>query len=191
MYHFLRNNKTIVIPGVEKHIGGTIYVKQDYYDTPYGLVLPGTELSLGVIRFLRHYDPRKKETYEMATAEARFYIAHLLNNQGELEFVSIDVAETKDGELHSVEVISLPSAEKGWQVECIADSMKAHAMSEIVEKMTALQAVNWIDVNSAQRFQRPITISIPTWVANRKASGLHEKRLLNHSFKRNLTEQKK
>ncbi len=191
MYHFIRNEKTVIIPGVEKHIAGTFYVNQSYYETPYGLVFPGTELSLALIRFLRYYDPMDKKTYEMATADSRFYVAHLLNNQGEFEFLSVEVDLIKGASHHIVEVVSLPSPEKGWQVECLSDSMKAHAASDIIQKMTAKQAVQWLDVNSANRFQRPITISIPTWVATRKAEGFGEKRLLNNTFKRAVAEHNK
>lgn len=182
MHHFLQNSSLLVIPGRECASWGTFDVTPEYYETPYGLVLPTTELSLALIRFLRNYDRLDPASYEWATAENRRFFAHLLNNAGELELVTIDNQLSDEKPYYSVEIVSLPKPTHKWQVHQVSDYVKASVMTQIIEDMTQQAAVQWLDSNSGNRFQKPIPISIENWVKYRADKKLDGVFLQNHFF---------
>ncbi len=182
MHHFLRNKDKLIIPGVDATLAGSFRVTADYYDTPYGLVMPPTQLSLVMIRFLRRYKNRDEATYEWAPASARMFMTYLLNNEGVLEIVTHDVLPGKEHPLRVLEVLPVPAPTGGWNYMSLHDCVKAAAVTDIVSKMTQRQAVEFIDTNVGERFQKPITIDLKKWTEERKAKKLDQVFLQNHSF---------
>lgn len=184
MFHFIRNKRTLVIPGVDSHSSGAFSVTKDYYDTPYGLVLPATTLTAAVIRFLRHYKQDDPTSCDWVTADSRFFVFALLNNAGEFELVSLDpTPKGTDKVIYCLDVVHLPQAtDMKWRYECISDTVRGEAVSEVIEKMTAKQAIQWLDMNSGKRFQKPIVIDLVNWVQERKAKKLDQLFLQNRAF---------
>lgn len=167
MRHFLRNNKRLVIPGIESNSYYAFEVDVAYYETPYGLALPTTGKSATMLRFLRNYDQLNTNTFNFAPASTKSYVCYLLNNRGEMELVFMDGEMIDKVEQFNLEVITLPAGKPTWKVEDALGPTDAIAKSDAVKKMSQAAAVKWLDEHSGHRFQQPFTVDIETWVKNR------------------------
>ena len=165
------NKDQVIFPGMLHGISGEIIMTKDFMDTPYGLLMPTTKLSFGLLRFLKNFTEEGRPSIGYKPHWKRFLTGILLSNTNHLEEVFFHPSLDEDDRGSFIDIIPMNDKPVVWQV-MTGEADRTIPLSDMaVTKKDYKDVVKFIDENTTERYINPIVIDRQAWVEERKNQG--------------------
>lgn len=165
------NKDQIVFPGMLKGVSGEVMMTRTLMDTPFGLFMPQSYLSFGLLRFLKAFKEDGRPNINYKPNSRRFLTGILLSNDNKLEDVLFNPSTDEETPGSFLDILPIDDTLLEWKV-LATDGDRSIPLSDMAATKKSLdEVIKFIDDFSGERMVRPIVIDRKKWHEERQFQG--------------------